>query len=137
MCIRISSTFIGAGIVRVELSQQSLQQSICPGDEVVYRCTAPGNGVIWGTPVGEFVILEAFEPPSRGGFLARRVLYDSTNNCLTSNLTFSTSENRTVITCENTGRSLQSSAVIDAEGRNHYGVCTSLQSSDNLVFNSA
>jgi len=113
----ISSTSTGAGIVHVELSQQSLQQSICLGDEVVYHCTAPGNVVIWGTPVGEFVILEAFEPPPRDGFLARRVWYDNTNNCLTSNLTFSTLESQTMITCDNSNRSLQSSAVIDVEGR--------------------
>lgn len=114
--------FTGAGIVRVELSQQTLQQSICLGDEVVYQCTAPGNAVIWGTPVGEFVILEAYETPPMGGFIARKVWYDSTNNCLTSNLTFSTLESRTMITCQSTNRSLQSSAVINVEGRENHRI---------------
>ena len=76
--------------------------------------------MIWGTPVGEFIILEAFETPPRGGFLARKVRYDSADNCLTSNLTFSTLESRTVITCENTNRSLQRSVVIDTEGRENH-----------------
>ena len=100
----------------IYLTRQSPQQSVCPGDVVVYLCTVPGNAVIWGTPlIGEFVVLEAFVTPPMGGYVARLVQYDGV--CLTSNLTFSASQ--TTITCENSARSLQNSTTIDVEGMMH------------------
>lgn len=99
----------------MHLTQQSPQQPICPGDEVVYLCTLPGNALLWGTPVGDFAVLDSFETPSMGGYVARKVQYDSINNCLTANLTFF-AVNRTLITCQNSARSLQNSTVVGVEG---------------------
>lgn len=99
----------------IYLTRQSPQQSICPRDVLVYLCTVPGNAVIWGTSIGEFVVLEAFVTPPMGGYVARLVQYDGV--CLTSNLTFSA--NQTTITCENSARSLQNSTTIDVEGMMH------------------
>ena len=100
----------------VQLTQQLPQQPICLGDEVVYLCTVPGNAIIWGTPVGDFAVTEGTETPQQGGYVARKVRYDGINNCLTASLAF-IAENQTMITCENSARSLQNSTTIGLEGQ--------------------
>lgn len=86
----------------------------CPGTEVVYQCSVPGNTVFWSFPGGEITLTLSSNEVLSGNFRAQPVGVVGGN--FTSTLTFD-AENGTVITCINGGdRSMSDSQAVTVQG---------------------
>jgi len=99
----------------VHLVQLSPLGLPCPGTEVVYQCSVPGNTVFWSFPGGEITLTLSSNEVLSGNFRAQPVGVVGGN--FTSTLTFD-AENGTVITCINGGdRSMSDSQAVTVQER--------------------
>ena len=118
MCVVVSTTSLFTpGISGVQLMQQSPQQTPCPGEEVVYACTVPGNRLRWRISVetGDRILESSSVEVDQNGFRSTAGVYDVANNCFNSTLTFS-AQNGTSFTCLNRDQSMSESVTVAVQG---------------------
>ena len=105
------------GISGVQLIQLSPQQTPCPGEEVVYVCTVPGNRLRWRISVetGDRILESTSAEVDQNGFRSTAGVFDAANNCFNSTLTFS-AQNGTSIICLNRDQSMSEPVTVTVQG---------------------
>ena len=105
------------GISGEQLIQLSPQQTPCPGEEVVYLCTVPGNRLRWRISVetGDRILESTSAEVDQNGFRSTAGVFDAANNCFNSTLTFS-AQNGTSIICLNRDKSMNESVTVTVQG---------------------
>ena len=80
-------------------------------------CTVPGNEVRWdiSTEIGERILDSTSAEIDQNGFRSTPGVYDATNNCFNSTLTFS-AQNGTSFICLNRDRSMNESVTVAVQG---------------------
>ena len=106
-----------AGISGVQLTQLSPQRTPCPGEEVVYLCTVPGDELRWRLPGenGDRITDSSSAEVDQNGFRSTAGVYDVANNCFNSTLTFS-AQNETSFICLNRDQSMNESVTVAVQG---------------------
>ena len=115
-CLHLTSP-LTPGNGSVQLTQQSPQQTPCPGEEVVYECTVPGNLLRWRIPgeSGDRLVAEGIAELDLFGYRSTAGVYDVTNNCFNSTLTFS-AQNGISFICRTGDQSMSESVTVAVQG---------------------
>ena len=80
-------------------------------------CTVPGNLLRWRIlgETGDRLVAEGTADIDQNGFRSTPGVYDATNNCLNSTLTFS-AQNARSFTCLNSDQSMSESVTVAVQG---------------------
>ena len=115
--VSTSTSLPTPGVSGVQLTQLSPQQTPCPGEEVVYGCTVPGNRLRWRISVetGDRILESTSAEVDQNGFRSTAGVFDTANNCFNSTLTFS-AQNGTSFICLNRDQSMNESVTVTVQG---------------------
>ena len=103
------------GVSGVQLIQLSPQQTPCPGEEVVYLCTVPGDELIWRIQGenGDRITDSSSAEVDQNGFHSTAGVYDVANNCFNSTLS---AQNVKSFICLDRDQSMSESVTVSVQG---------------------
>ena len=83
----------------------------------MYECTVPGNLLRWRIPgeTGDRLVDSTFAEVDQNGFRSTAGVYDATNNCFNSTLTFSP-QNEMSFICRTGDHSMSESVTVAVQG---------------------